>query len=278
MNKTSQNTPDKGVLTIENLSVSIGSRTLINNINLAVDAGEVLCVIGPNGAGKTTLLRTIGQDLTPDSGHISFAQQPLTRMAPRARARQLAVLTQHNPLTFAFTGREVVALGRSPHSTGVVIDDDICQAAMAALDVSHLAQRLYPSLSGGEQQRIQLARVLAQIWRAEDASTSARLLLLDEPVTSLDIGHQHQLMQAVREFARTDVAVVMTVHDITLAGAFADRIIALKNGECIAEGSPHEVLTESLISHVFDTPVSIINHPQTGKPVVLGATETGTTV
>ncbi|WP_339897709.1 heme ABC transporter ATP-binding protein [uncultured Gilvimarinus sp.] len=273
MNNNNQKASAMGVLAIENLSVSIASRTLINNINLAVDAGEVLCVIGPNGAGKTTLLRTIGQDLTPDTGRITFAQQPLSLMAPRARARQLAVLTQHNPLTFAFTGREVVALGRTPHSTGVVIDDDICQAAMAALDVTHLAQRLYPSLSGGEQQRIQLARVLAQIWRAEDAS--ARLLLLDEPVTSLDIGHQHQLMQAVRAFARTDVAVVMTVHDMTLAGAFADRIIALKNGECVAEGSPHQVLTESLISHVFDTPVSVINHPQTGKPVVLGATGTG---
>tara|TARA_R110000850_G_scaffold18193_2_gene55244 strand:+ start:727 stop:1557 length:831 start_codon:yes stop_codon:yes gene_type:complete len=273
VNNNNQKASAMGVLAIENLSVSIASRTLINNINLAVDAGEVLCVIGPNGAGKTTLLRTIGQDLTPDTGRITFAQQPLSLMAPRARARQLAVLTQHNPLTFAFTGREVVALGRTPHSTGVVIDDDICQAAMAALDVTHLAQRLYPSLSGGEQQRIQLARVLAQIWRAEDAS--ARLLLLDEPVTSLDIGHQHQLMQAVRAFARTDVAVVMTVHDMTLAGAFADRIIALKNGECVAEGSPHQVLTESLISHVFDTPVSVINHPQTGKPVVLGATGTG---
>ena len=276
MNNNNQKASGMGVLTIENLSVSIGSRTLINNINLAVDAGEVLCVIGPNGAGKTTLLRTIGQDLTPDTGRITFAEQPLSLMAPRSRARQLAVLTQHNPLTFAFTGREVVALGRTPHSTGVVIDDDICQAAMAALDVTHLAQRLYPSLSGGEQQRIQLARVLAQIWRAEDAS--ARLLLLDEPVTSLDIGHQHQLMQAVRAFARTDVAVVMTVHDMTLAGAFADRIIALKDGECVAEGSPHHVLTESLISHVFDTPVSVINHPQTGKPVVLGAPGPGANV
>ena len=276
MNNNNQKASGMGVLTIENLSVSIASRTLINNINLAVDAGEVLCVIGPNGAGKTTLLRTIGQDLTPDTGRITFAEQPLSLMAPRARARQLAVLTQHNPLTFAFTGREVVALGRTPHSTGVVIDDDICQAAMAALDVTHLAQRLYPSLSGGEQQRIQLARVLAQIWRAEDAS--ARLLLLDEPVTSLDIGHQHQLMQAVRAFARTDVAVVMTVHDMTLAGAFADRIIALRDGECVAEGSPHQVLTESLISHVFDTPVSVINHPQTGKPVVLGAPGPGANV
>ena len=276
MNNNNQKASGMGVLTIESLSVSIGSSTLINNINLAVDAGEVLCVIGPNGAGKTTLLRTIGQDLTPDTGRITFAEQPLSLMAPRSRARQLAVLTQHNPLTFAFTGREVVALGRTPHSTGVVIDDDICQAAMAALDVTHLAQRLYPSLSGGEQQRIQLARVLAQIWRAEDAS--ARLLLLDEPVTSLDIGHQHQLMQAVRAFARTDVAVVMTVHDMTLAGAFADRIIALKNGECVAEGSPHQVLTEPLISHVFDTPVSVINHPQTGKPVVLGAPGPGANV
>ena len=256
------------ILQLDQLSVSIAGRKLLDDISLTVGAGEVVCIIGPNGAGKTTLLRTISQDLAPDQGQIRFNSRVLSAMAPQQRARHIAVLTQHNPLGFAFTGLEVVALGRTPHSTGVAIDTETCRAAMAALDVAHLGGRLYPSLSGGEQQRIQLARVLAQIWRAEDAST--RLLLLDEPVTSLDIGHQHQLMQAVRAFARSGVAVLMTVHDMTLAGAFADRLIALKKGACGAEGAPHEVLTEALINDLFDTRVSVINHPQTGKPVVLG--------
>ncbi|WP_049721441.1 heme ABC transporter ATP-binding protein [Gilvimarinus polysaccharolyticus] len=257
------------ILYVDDLSVSIAGRKLLSNINLAVNVGEVVCIIGPNGAGKTTLLRTISQDLTPDNGSIIFNHRLLFEMPPQVRARHIAVLTQHNPLGFAFTGLEVVALGRTPHSTGVAIDTEICHAAMAALDVTHLTERLYPSLSGGEQQRIQLARVLAQIWRADDAQ--ARLLLLDEPVTSLDIGHQYQLMQAVRAFAKSGVAVVMTVHDMTLAGAFADRLIALKQGACIAEGDPQQVLTEALINDVFATKVTVINHPQTGKPVVLGA-------
>jgi iron complex transport system ATP-binding protein len=257
------------VLQLNQLNVSINGRELLSDINLGVSAGEVVAVIGPNGAGKTTLLRAISQDLAPDSGQVMFNGKPLASMPARPRAQQLAVLTQQNPLTFAFTGFEVVALGRTPHSTGATLDTQICHAAMAALDVTHLRERLYPSLSGGEQQRIQLARVLAQIWRAEDAEV--RLLLLDEPVTSLDIGHQHQLMQAVRAFAHSGVAVVMTVHDMTLAGAFADRIMALKKGACIAAGTPQQVLTEARINQLFDTQVRVIKHPQTGKPVVLGS-------
>lgn len=256
------------VLQLEGVGVTTAGRTLLEGVSLALQAGEIAAIIGPNGAGKTTLLRAISRDIELARGDIHFAGRPMAALPARTRARQLAVLSQHNTLTFAFTVAEVVALSRTPHSTGASIDQAICREAMARLDVVHLAERLYPSLSGGEQQRVQLARVMAQIWRASDEG--ARLLLLDEPVTSLDIGHQHQLMQAVRAFADSGVTVVMVVHDITLAAAYGDRLLALKEGKIVAQGSPDSVLSETLISDLFDTRVSILPHPVTGKPVVVG--------
>lgn len=256
-------------LRIRSLAVRLGDKTRLQPVDLQVAAGEVVSIIGPNGAGKTTLLRAISGDLRPSAGEVWLEQQPLNTLAPAARARQVAVLAQHNTLEFAFTGLEVVAMSRGPHSTGKVLDMHICRQAMAAMDVTHLADRLYPTLSGGEQQRLHLARVLAQIWREEDARS--RVLLLDEPVTSLDIGHQHQLMDAVRKFAATGVAVLMTVHDITLAAAYSDRILVLSEGRCVASGAPEDVLTEALVNQVFATSVMILPHPQTGKPVVVGS-------
>lgn len=251
----------------DTLTLSIDERTLVREVSLAVRPGEVLAIIGPNGAGKTTLLRALCGDLAPTRGQVSFNGRALADWPARERALALAVLTQANSLTFGFTVAEVVSLGRSPHSTGAVVDHRICRAAMKALDVLHLAERAYPSLSGGEQQRVQLARVMAQIWRSD--SDADRLLLLDEPVTSLDLGHQRQLMQAVRDFADSGVGVVMVVHDISLAAAYSDHLLALKEGACVAYGRPEQVVTEALISDLFDSPVRVIVHPDTGKPVVL---------
>lgn len=256
------------VLQISDLSVSVGEKTLLESANLTIEPGEVVSIIGPNGAGKSTLLGAVCGDIAW-RGEVKLNGQPIRQVPMLQRARKMAVLAQNNTLDFAFTGQEVVALSRTPHATGMVIDADICHAAMAALDVTHLANRPYPQFSGGEQQRIQLARVLAQIWRAEDAGQ--RLLLLDEPVTSLDIGHQWQCMQAVREFANQGVAVLMILHDMTLAAAFSDRLLAIHQGRCCAQGTPEQVLTAELIQRVFDTDVCIMPHPLTGKPVVINA-------
>lgn len=256
-----------GLLRVDKLSVEIDGLELVESVSFGVEPGEVLAIIGPNGAGKTTLLRAISGDLQPSEGQALFNDRPLSDWPARERALALAVLTQSNPLSFAFTVSEVVGLGRSPHSTGVVIDERICRAAMEALDVIHLAGRLYPSLSGGEKQRVQLARVMAQIWRPD--SNAYRLLLLDEPVTSLDLGHQRQLMQAVRTFADSGVGVVMVVHDISLAAAYSDHLLALKDGRHVAYGDPEQVVTKSLMGELFDTQVEVIAHPHSGKPVVL---------
>jgi len=255
------------LLQVESLGVSIDNRELVRDVSFAVEPGEVLSIIGPNGAGKTTLLRAISADLEPGAGRLFFNDRPLSDWSASQRALALAVLTQSNPLAFAFSVAEVVALGRTPHSTGVVIDHRVCRAAMKALDVTHLSDRLYPSLSGGEKQRVQLARVMAQIWRQDTAA--GRLLLLDEPVTSLDLGHQRQLMQAVRTFADSGVGVVMVVHDISLAAAYSDHLLALKDGRRTAYGTPEAVVTQDLIGELFDTRVRVITHPDTGKPVVL---------
>ncbi len=255
------------LLSVDNMSVEIEERQLVDCVSFGVEPGEVLAIIGPNGAGKTTLLRAISGDLQPSEGPAQFNDRPLADWTPSERALALAVLTQANPLSFAFTVSEVVGLGRSPHSTGVIIDERVCRAAMEALDVIHLAGRLYPSLWGGEKQGVQLARVMAQIWRPN--SSAGRLLLLDEPVTSLDLGHQRQLMQAVRTFADSGVGVVMVVHDISLAAAYSDHLLAMKEGQRVAYGTPEQVVTKALIGELFDTQVEVITHPHSGKPVVL---------
>ncbi|WP_051234939.1 heme ABC transporter ATP-binding protein [Marinimicrobium agarilyticum] len=255
------------LLQIDHLSLQIEQRELVRDVSLAVEPGEILSIIGPNGAGKTTLLRSISADLEPAAGQLQFNGRPLSDWRAAERALAMAVLTQANPLSFPFTVGEVVALGRTPHSTGLAVDREVCRAAMKALDVNLLESRLYPSLSGGEKQRVQLARVMAQIWRPDTGAD--RLLLLDEPVTSLDLGHQRQLMQAIRQFADSGVGVVMVVHDISLAAAYSDHLLALNNGQRVAYGTPEEVVTSALMSELFNTEVDVIPHPQSGKPVVL---------
>ena len=255
------------LLHAENVTVCADQRELVSGVDLDIQAGELVCVIGPNGAGKSTLLRAICGESSLAQGQVRFKGESIAKLSSRERASQLAVLPQHNPLNFAFTGLELVALSRNPHATGLARDQEICMEAMAALDVTHLASRLYPTLSGGEQQRLQLARVMAQIWCAEDVGE--RLLLLDEPATSLDIAHQYEMMKAVRTFASSGVAVVMTVHDLALASGYSDRILALKQGHCMAYGDAESVLTAENMHNLYGYGVTVVPHPVTGKPLVL---------
>ncbi len=254
-------------LCVEQLNLTLNQVNLLSNVSFNVNAGELVSIIGPNGAGKSSLLRAISGDISLSSGAVLFNQKPLQDWSGQQRAQHMAVLTQANTLSFAFTVCEVVVLGRTPHKSGYALDSTICNEAMAALDVLHLSERLYPSLSGGEKQRVQLARVLVQIWQED--SEYKRLLLLDEPTTSLDLGHERQLLQVVRSFADKGVAVIMVAHDVTLASAYSDRLIVLQGGRLIAQGTPEEVVTESQMNALFSTCVSVLPHPKTGKPVVV---------
>lgn len=254
-------------LDVRDLTVMRGERTLVDGVTLRVAPGEMLAVIGANGAGKSTLLHALVGDLAASTGRVYFADRPVADYDRRERARRIAFLAQASELAFAFAVRDVLALGRSPHGSGRAVDDAVIDAAATVTDITHLLDRAYTRLSGGEKQRVQLARVLAQVWRAEDGRE--RLLLLDEPVASLDIGHQSGIMRALRRVAATGVAVVFVGHDVSLAAAHADRLLALVDGASVASGPPAEVVTEAALARIFDAETHVIAHPATGTPVVL---------
>lgn len=244
----------------------IQHNVLVNKLSCEVASGEVLAIIGPNGAGKSTLLNTLAGD-HDYTGRIEINGLQST---PKARARQLAVLPQLSLLNFPYRVSEVVGLSRIPHATGQQRDAEIVQEALALMDISFLSERLYTELSGGEKQRVQLARVFAQIWRAEDAAHATRILLLDEPTAALDLGHQHQLMRAIRKLVQHGVAVIMVLHDINLAARYADKALAMLCSERLAFGAIDEVINEKNIRKLFEVDVHIAQHPEHKSPVVIG--------
>lgn len=253
-------------LKLENVSIKTPTdKVLVSEINCELQAGKVMAIIGPNGAGKSSLLKAIAGDLVY-TGNISIRDLVET---PKLRARQVAVLPQLSLLNFPYRVSEVVGLARIPHNTGRQHDDQIVKEALELMDIGFLINRLYTELSGGEKQRVQLARVLAQIWNSEDAPNNSRLLLLDEPTTALDLGHQQQLMSAIRTLAEQGVTVVMVLHDINLAAHYADTILALLCSQQLSVGSVNEVITAPNIKSLFGIEANVIMHPERNTPVVI---------
>lgn len=265
------------VISVHKGAYSIGKNTLLDEVSVTVNEGEILSIVGPNGAGKTTLLNALSGDIILDKGRITFLEKNIENWSIQEKARHLAVLPQLSLLNFPYTAEDVVALGRIPHSTGVKKDMDIIQRSMQAMDIGHLSRRNYMHLSGGEKQRTQLARVMAQIWDEKDtadASVNAvyrkpRLLLLDEPTAALDLGHQQVLMRAIRRFANQGVAVVMVLHDINLASRYSDRIVALLDGRVLAQGDVNEVISEHFLQELYAAKVYVVKHPQTNNNVII---------
>ncbi|MFD2474760.1 heme ABC transporter ATP-binding protein [Amycolatopsis silviterrae] len=247
---------------VRQATVRAGGRALLDAVDLEARAGEVLAVVGPNGAGKTTLLSVLAGDLSPDAGAATVAGRPADQWRTVELARRRAVLPQQNPLSFPFTVGEVVAMGRAPWrgTESQDRDEEIVAAVLAETDVAELAGRRYPTLSGGEQARVALARVLAQ---------DTELLLLDEPTASLDLRHQEDVLRLVGARAASGAGVVLVLHDLTLAAAFADRIAVLDEGKLAAVGPPDQVCTAELLSEVYRCAVEIVSHPGSGKPIVL---------
>ncbi len=251
----------------KHVTLSLGGTQLLGGVDLDVRPGEVTAVLGPNGAGKTSLLRLLSGELPPDSGEVTLDDEGLHDLAHAARARRLAVLPQHSVLNFPFTAEEVAALGRTPHATGVAADRRIVASALAAVDLEHLASREYTRLSGGEKQRVQLARVLAQIWG--EAPGDTRYLLLDEPTASFDLAHQRMTLEIVRRLAGEGVGVLIVLHDLNLAARCADQLVLLHGGAVAFSGPPVDVLTVESIRAVFDVDATIGRHPASGGPLVI---------
>lgn len=244
----------RGEVAIEAVDVTIrrGEATILDQVSLAVHAGEVLALAGPNGAGKSTLLGALAGEPI-EGGAVHLVGHPLREWRMLDAARRRAVMQQSNSVSFPFTVEQVVEMGRAPwqRTPAADRDDDIVAEALQRTEVTHLADRQFPSLSGGERARVALSRVLAQ---------QAGVILLDEPTAPLDIRHQEAVLQLARERANDGDAVVVVLHDLNLAAAYADRVALLQQGRIRAVGSPAEVFTAELVSEVYQYPVEVIEH------------------
>jgi len=253
------------MLQIENLSVSYGERVVLQGVTFNVNSGEVVALVGPNGAGKSTLIRAVSGVVPARGGEVRINGTLLSRLSTMERARYLAVVPQARSLPPAFTVYESVLLGRTPHvgwlgRTGPH-DHERVHYALEHTQMLPLAERYVGELSGGEQQRVLLARALAQ---------DTPVLLLDEPTTHLDLQHRESLIRLIRELAlHKDLAILMVLHDLNLAGLYADRVALLVAGQLQAIGGAADVLTAERLSSVYHMPVRVMPHPEYGTPLVL---------
>lgn len=234
------------LLQTRNLSVERGGAAIVDDINLDIQAGELVMLVGPNGAGKSTLLQRLAGVQPPSRGSIHLQGQATAEWRHQDWAQTLAYLPQLSPLNFPLSVREVVQLGALPHSHSVVTLRRQVQEALERWDIHWLAERDVRLLSGGEQQRCQLARSWLQMQAAP-----SRLWLLDEPLSALDLRHQQQCLQQLRDVASAGKAVLMVAHDLNLARRHADRVLLLCCGRLVAEGKPREVLTAAQVTQVF---------------------------
>lgn len=250
------------------VSVAYGARVVLREVSLQIDSGEVVVLVGPNGAGKSTLLRVLSGDLPPLSGEVSFDGRPIRSLKLTELARRRAVVPQQSGLDFPFRVREVVLMGRIPHlhRSDARRDGAVVEATLAKVGLDGFAERSYLHLSGGERQRVHLARALAQI---AEPGPRGSALLLDEPVASLDLAHQHRVLGIARDLAARGVAVMAVLHDLNLAAQYADRIAILSRGSVCACGAPATVLTEDQLTSVYETPVTVVDHPCADCPLVV---------
>ena len=250
-----------------NLSLHLSGFDLLRNIDLSVESGQVTVLVGPNGAGKSSLLKVLTGELRPSQGSVSLNQLELSQWDIEKKANVLAVLPQHSELNFPFTAAEVVGLGCIPHTTGYSEDQKIIYQALQLVDASYLQRRLYTQMSGGEKQRVQLARVLAQVWNPSDFGE--QFLVLDEPTAAFDLSHQQMTLDIVGQFSARGVGVLMVLHDLNLAARCADNLVVVNGGTIEATGSPEKVLTEGLVDKVFDVKATITRHPVANTPLVI---------
>jgi iron complex transport system ATP-binding protein len=240
------------MLKAEHITYKTGGRVLLNDVSAEFRPGLLNLVIGPNGAGKSTLIKILCNQLRPEQGTVWYGEKNSRELSAAALARMRGVLSQHIELSFPLTAREVVMMGRYPHFTGkpAARDESACEAAMRFFDVPELAGQNYMTLSGGEKQRVNFARVMAQIWYPPE--TGNRYLLLDEPLTFLDIHYQFQFMRKLTSLLEDPKLVVAgVVHDLNLAARFAGHIILLHEGRVLAAGDSDTVLSKTNIRTAY---------------------------
>lgn len=247
-------------LEIRNISYSYGNKNAIENISLDVKCGEFVGIIGPNGSGKSTVLKNVYRALTPSDGEILLDGENLLKMSYKKSSQKMAVVGQENDVPFDFTVEEMVAMGRSPKKRLFDIDTAEDRAmvhhALEHLGMENMAKRSYLNLSGGEKQRVLLARAVAQ---------ECDFFVLDEPTNHLDISYQLEIFDFIK---RLDITVLAAIHDLNMAALYCDRIYVLKDGKIALSGTPEEVLTEENIFDIYGVYSSVSKNPKNGKTTI----------
>ncbi|MFD1594771.1 ABC transporter ATP-binding protein, partial [Haloplanus litoreus] len=248
---------------VDGVSVAFGGVPVLDEVSTGITAGTFVGLVGPNGAGKTTLLRTINGALSPDSGTVTVAEERLADLSSRAASRLVATVPQSTASTFEFDVRRIVSMGRTPHvarlGSRTPADRRAVEEAMDRAAVADLADRPVTEVSGGERQRVFLARALAQ---------DTPVLLLDEPTSDLDVNHQVRTLELVADLVDEGRTVVAAIHDLDLAARYCDELRLLAGGSIRAAGTPESVLTGSAIEAAFDARATVTTHPVTGTASV----------
>lgn len=253
-----------------NITLQYGAKTILDSINLDIQSGQVTALLGPNGAGKSSLLKILcGEislsDKAETKSSLHYFGKPTQDWHKDILAKHLGILPQHSTLSFPFLVREVVELGGLPHAISKNELREICQQKMQQVGISAFADRLYPQLSGGEKQRVHLARVLTQLHFAENH----RIFMLDEPTSALDLRHQHKTLSLAQQMAQTGSAVVIVLHDLNLAAQYADRVLLLHNGTIVSDGNAWQTLSPENIEQVYGQKTLLSTHPEYGFPVIM---------
>ena len=252
-----------------NISVQVTKRKIVDQVSISIEPGILTAVIGKNGAGKSSVIKAICNDLA-HSGEVTLDNKPIQDYNLNDLAKIRAVVSQKVTMEFNFSVREMVGIGRSPYFNVLLTkrDEDIIKNSLEKADALHLIDQSYITLSGGEQQRVQFARALAQIWgRIEQEEPS--YLLLDEPLASLDVAHQHEMLSFLQELCKKNTGVLIVIHDLNLAAQYSDCIHLLKDGKTVQQGSVEEVFTTETMSFAFDYPLDIISHPNKQNPLII---------
>ena len=248
---------------MKSLSFSINDKLLIGDINLDIFEGDMVSIIGPNGSGKSTLIKLISNELDANSGSIIIKDKLNSSWSIKELSKFRAVLTQSGHLSFPFSTFDIIRMGRYPFDTNKDVNDKICVELIDLLDLNNQIDQVYTTLSGGEKQRVQLARVFAQIW--SDNTYEGKILMLDEPTSFLDIKHQYSLFKILKSLNSKGLTIMMVLHDINHALSYSEKIIMLKDSNLMGFGKINEIISSEILEKLFNLKLNLIKNNKTGK-------------
>lgn len=260
-------TLNRFILELDSVSYSINQKKLINNISVKINAGDIVSIVGPNGSGKSTLVKLISTEILPTSGNIIFNGTNNNDWSSKDLALKRSVLAQSSHLSFSFSVLDIIKMGLYPSDmSGNIYDGNLIDRLLGVFDLKGYSNRIYTTLSGGEQQRVQLARVIAQI--SSEDNFEDKLLILDEPTSYLDIKHQLSLFEFLKKMNRKGLTIIVVLHDLNHANILADKIMILKDSNLINYGIVNEVLNENCLKEAFDIEFALYKDSNSKKTFI----------